>query len=1025
MFKKRHSSIKDEQPLSNKSPCKDQQEDDEKLIVPKQRQDNQQNSNKQSSSIKRYFSDGSTIEGNKAGSRLNLKRRVSLFKRSFSITNPFQNSSSSKNQLASPSIHIKNLDSTKTLQNDDDDDDDDDQVDDRSHFNNAATTDRPLLLGPRHNNQHSSNNKEHYGDPANPPTPVTKNSSSNNAFISTTFPFSHTQHPSKTNVNYPPTPDVSVNLSPIKEPPQCSSQSQHQSAETLIQPYTPDSSSASSSSATNSSIRIASASTSSTGLQYRRQQRSISNRKKLKQKTTANGSAFADNCMSLAQNNDPETPTRPRRPEFSIFGVPNTSQNSSVSNFSQQTSSSTLFSSPSSYQWPGPWTFPPGKNVTPIHLKQKEEEEETSADSSSATNSTISSIVSKPTIKLVDAYNNNASNSNTSLLLKPNNTQNASLTCNNLEDDVDGLKITESRKNVLSSISLSTTNYVSSNETSTTAKVHPLLIPEIVSLVIRHVDAMSPIPKEAPPRRRKPMSLRHAMLLYGNKEEALRAWQESRAAQPEDAETKRQHSSVEYPLDETDPYKLDKQDTGPRNMMACLLVNRLWYKEAISILYSSIHFSNADNWSKFVNSNMFKSRHNFLKKTILNAANGDSATSNGTQLQRVGPFDISNPRLSFFQNSSDPKPLDLHAKLEVPNQAWSPKTLILHKIANASPKELLDSLPPWSTRNLEWIEFYTCFQLVPTLHLVAGGMLKKIALPGCPRVSDSTVYMIAAQCPLLEHLDLRACALVSDNSVIQIALKCPRLQLLNVGRTVANDRITSASVDYLAKCTQVTTLGLAGCHVDDWGIWQLVKYRGSHLQRLSLNNCILLTNASIPRILEYTPQLSVLEVRSVLGITDMVPFIMFKRWRERLGHPPPLIEGCEVFELRLREAEWTLELQITKRIFKDSLEWIYNDDDGDVDYYESPLYSLALAQAAQLDDNGERRQRLIRNRQSLLHKKMYWKRMLEEELNQEGEVEGEVEEEPESQEAEDGSFRMIHRQRGPQIIQRRNPASFI
>lgn len=1046
LIKRRHSSTKNQQPLSNNSLCKDQ------LSVPKNRQDRQQNTNKPSSSIKRYFSDGSATDNINGGStRLNLKRRVSLFKRSFSITNPFQQSSSSSNsnQLTSPSIHTKNFNSAKTLQNDfahDENEDTNQSQSDRSHLSYAFTnSESPLLPDPWHNPTNNNTNKEkRHDDPANPPTiAFTKKLSTSTSFISNSISHSHPQSQQRSNANdtsqyYPLTPDSSTNASPIKQSfSQCSS-SQNQSEETLLQQYTPESSPTRASSLTNS-IRIASASTSSTGLQHRRQQRSISTRRKQKQKltTTTNKTLSFSNCVSLVQNNDPETPTRLKKPEFSIFGNSINSQNSSLSSFTQQTSS-TLFSSSStatssstppltneqtqsSYQWPGPWAFPPGKNVTPSHLNN---EEGTTPDSS--VKSTISSIVSRPTIKLVDTYNNNASNSNISLSKQE---QDSSLTCDNLEDDVDGLKITESGKDALFSFPLGTTNSSStnscdvlSNEVST-VRVHPLLIPEIVALVIQHVDAMTPIPKELPPRRRKPMSFRHAMLLYGNREEALRAWQESRAVQPDESEQISNRVLLECPLNEDAILNRRKKQTEPKNMMACLLVNKLWYRETVTILHSSLHFSSPDQWNKFVSSNMFKSRHRFLKESYLNNTgstdtqmtdvDGTQTGNSDTPLQHVGPFDINNPRLSAFFDSLDPKTLDFHAQLEVPNQAWSPRNLILHKVSHASSKELLESLPPWSTAKLEWLEFYTCFLLVPPPHLVAGGLLKKIALPGCPRVADPTVMMIAAQCPLLQHLDLRACALVSDNSIIQIAQKCPKLELLNVGRTIAGERITSASVDFLAKCTQITTLGMAGCHIDDWGIWELVRYRGPLLQRLSLNNCILLTNASIPRILQYTSRLSVLELRGVVGITNMVPFIMFKRWRERLGYPPPLIEGCEVFELRMREAEWALELQITKRIFKDSLDWIYDEDDGDVDYYESPLYSLALAQASQLDDNGQRKQRLIINRQRLLHKKMYFKRKLEEEREQ-------------GQMAADAGLRRpqeIGRQ-SQQIIQRRNAITY-
>jgi antagonist of mitotic exit network protein 1 len=80
------------------------------------------------------------------------------------------------------------------------------------------------------------------------------------------------------------------------------------------------------------------------------------------------------------------------------------------------------------------------------------------------------------------------------------------------------------------------------------------------------------------------------------------------------------------------------------------------------------------------------------------------------------------------------------------------------------------------------------------------------------------------------------------------------------------------------------------------------------------------------------PNLSVLELRACEQITDMRPIVQFKRYRELQGHPP-LIEGCEVIELRMKEAEWLLEVEASRRIIADCLEWIYSAD-SDVDNAE-------------------------------------------------------------------------------------------
>lgn len=106
------------------------------------------------------------------------------------------------------------------------------------------------------------------------------------------------------------------------------------------------------------------------------------------------------------------------------------------------------------------------------------------------------------------------------------------------------------------------------------------------------------------------------------------------------------------------------------------------------------------------------------------------------------------------------------------------------------------------------------------------------------------------------------------------------------------------------RSTDVDTLGLAGCSVGDRGIWSVATHRGPKIERLSLNNCLFLSNASIPLILSLTPNLQVLELRGCVKITKVRPIVEFRRkWRAR----GVLIEGCEVFEGRMRRGEEELE----------------------------------------------------------------------------------------------------------------------
>lgn len=388
-----------------------------------------------------------------------------------------------------------------------------------------------------------------------------------------------------------------------------------------------------------------------------------------------------------------------------------------------------------------------------------------------------------------------------------------------------------------------------SNFVNATAAQRALQIPEILLKILGFVDEDNLVPRELAQKRRKPMSLRHAILIYGDHSAARQAW-----TRAQNEERKWSHSL--------------ETNTGS-GLYSCLFVNRLWYTMAADVLYKKLHFKNEKTWNSFVSNSLAADNRNTLE----------------------------------FKSSC----------------------LVVHKITAAHQMDV-DKIAKAVGGNLRWLEFYTCPSIVPTRELLTSTQLKRLVLPGCSKVNNKTVALIAQCCPKLEHLDLRACEQVSDWGLKQLAKRCPELQLLNVGRTGHGELITTHGVKHIVRHTNVNTLGLAGCMVDDKTMWEIALRRGPQIERLSLNNCKLLTNDGIPRILKYTKNLSVLELRGCVQITDMRSIILFKRARERLGHPP-LIEGCEVFELRMKEAEWMMELEVSRSIIADCLEWIYADDD--------------------------------------------------------------------------------------------------
>ena len=124
------------------------------------------------------------------------------------------------------------------------------------------------------------------------------------------------------------------------------------------------------------------------------------------------------------------------------------------------------------------------------------------------------------------------------------------------------------------------------------------------------------------------------------------------------------------------------------------------------------------------------------------------------------------------------------------------RTLVLHKVRQARDDELLQLGPQ---PRLEWLELHVCPDLLPTEQLLCSPFLKRVALPGCSKVDDSTLETIAKNCPGLEILDLRACEQATDKGLIAIANGCPKLKYLNVGRVKGGERITCDGVDAIAR----------------------------------------------------------------------------------------------------------------------------------------------------------------------------------------------------------------------------------
>lgn len=267
-----------------------------------------------------------------------------------------------------------------------------------------------------------------------------------------------------------------------------------------------------------------------------------------------------------------------------------------------------------------------------------------------------------------------------------------------------------------------------------------------------------------------------------------------------------------------------------------------------------------------------------------------------------------------------------------------PELLIFHKLFTTR-QAVLDTLAVSSLclDNLRWLQFYMCPKLYPSVDFLTPS-LTKLIITGSKVVDDTFLSTVLAKCPGLQVLDIRACELVTDSGVYQIGKNCTRLTTINLGRKNKGNLITDHSLSKLIlNNRQLSTVGLAGCHITDKTIWDLAIHTLAHLQRLSLNNCPFITNHLIPLILSrrnnfFFNHLLVLELRFNNQLTDLIPIIQFKRRQNSKG-TPLLVEVCEPLMMRLRQLELEMDKMISKRIFKDILDWV-NEEDGDELYLD-------------------------------------------------------------------------------------------
>lgn len=316
------------------------------------------------------------------------------------------------------------------------------------------------------------------------------------------------------------------------------------------------------------------------------------------------------------------------------------------------------------------------------------------------------------------------------------------------------------------------------------------------------------------------------------------------------------------------------EDSKPYNALhTCLLVNKLFNRVAKEIIGTKILFSKEDKFARFLNSDK-----------------------------------------SVFESTK-------------------PQVMVLNKLFHAKQASLDKIAESIDYSSLQNLEIFMCPRLKPPSSFLHSS-LKSFVITGSKTLDDDVLISVSQRCPNLEVLDVRACEEVTDYGIYSVGSRCRKLRSINLGRKRKGNLITDHSVSKLVSNNpHLHTIGLAGCHITDRSIWQIAMSCGKYLERLSLNNCMNLTDQSLPVVLGHNlmPRLSVLEIRFIENLTNFELIVNFRR-RQNAKGIIILIEACELLLRRLKACEKKMDNQISQIIFQDISEWANKEDDEDISY---------------------------------------------------------------------------------------------
>ncbi|CAK0782811.1 hypothetical protein CVIRNUC_006006 [Coccomyxa viridis] len=146
--------------------------------------------------------------------------------------------------------------------------------------------------------------------------------------------------------------------------------------------------------------------------------------------------------------------------------------------------------------------------------------------------------------------------------------------------------------------------------------------------------------------------------------------------------------------------------------------------------------------------------------------------------------------------------------------------------------------------------------------------LTSLNLSGCKSVTDAGIIQLAAACTALRQLDLTRCVKLGDAAYAAIAQHCTQLQELRLYASMPSAR----AVLGFSALKQLQLVDICGAHQ----VTGMPHYKeaiaalaaGGCLQHVNLTWCIQLTDAAVIALAKGSPNLQLLSLHGIRGITD-------------------------------------------------------------------------------------------------------------------------------------------------------------